>query len=157
MLRDNLGMHVLALDWSEIQIQGAARKDALLKASRLSQRNNKSKSQPIAQLHPHDHGSGGSLTYVSAQIEEKSLLSSINAWMGGGEHSVASATSRTPVLFVALHACGSLTPDILRAFVTAWKDHTISSSASWTPQGAVVVGCCYNMMRSAGESSMDLL
>ncbi|KAI0770455.1 methyltransferase domain-containing protein [Fomes fomentarius] len=152
MLRDNLGMHVLALDWSEIQIQGAARKDAP-KASRLSQRNNKSKSHPIAQLHPQDHGppsSGGSLTYVSAQIEEKSLLSSINAWMGcGGEHSVASATSRTPVLFVALHACGSLTPDILRAFVTAWRDHTISSSASWTPQGAVVVGCCYNMMRSA--------
>ncbi|KAF7365455.1 Methyltranfer-dom domain-containing protein [Mycena venus] len=49
-----------------------------------------------------------------------------------------------PVLLVALHACGSLTPDILRTFFIqqdAPKDRRL-----WTPVGVIAVGCCYNLL-----------
>ena len=87
-------------------------------------------------------------------INEASLLSSTSAWLcrDDGTHCTPEDTP-TPVLFVALHACGSLTPDILRAFIAAAKsaDNGPPASSHWAPRGAVVVGCCYNMMKPEGE------
>lgn len=54
-----------------------------------------------------------------------------------------------PVLFVTLHACGSLTTTVLRKVL----DHRRTSSAkerSWFVAAAVVVGCCYNLMVQEG-------
>ena len=57
-----------------------------------------------------------------------------------------------PVLFVALHACGSLTPDILRAFLLA----STQPPAAWKPFGVVAVGCCYNLMNPTGANSRQM-
>ncbi|RPD54680.1 hypothetical protein L227DRAFT_482771, partial [Lentinus tigrinus ALCF2SS1-6] len=174
-LRDRLGVHVLALDWSDIQTQGAARKDAS-KSSRRSRQ----KGQTAEQIGTSDalsnegsnsnNTSQGSLTYVTTCIDKESLLSSTQAWLGNaGPSGLQSASlpthqstlsheaSATHVLLVGLHACGSLTLDILRAFVAAatrsLRTGTSASPepASWIPQGAVIVGCCYNMMRPEGK------
>ncbi|PPQ81274.1 hypothetical protein CVT25_015058 [Psilocybe cyanescens] len=68
-------------------------------------------------------------------ISPASLLKTVDDWVGSYEHPV-------PVLFVALHACGSLTPDILRAYIHA----THHPNPAWHPAGLVAVGCCYNLM-----------
>ncbi len=100
----------------------------------------------------------GSLTYVTTSIDSDSLVSSTKAWLEDTPPSNADPVHTpapvTPVLFVALHACGSLTPDILRAFASARKptSSVTSTPATWMPQGAIIVGCCYNMMRSEGWS-----
>lgn len=64
------------------------------------------------------------------------------------------------MVYVALHACGSLTPSILRAILRGIKesvsrDKQNDGSAKClhraTVCGAVVVGCCYNLMEGSGE------
>ncbi|KAI0754664.1 methyltransferase domain-containing protein [Daedaleopsis nitida] len=162
-LRDQLGLHVLALDWSDVQTRGAARKDAAKTGSRSKRAGtgNAQRSHPLEETeHSEVVSVAGSLTYVTTTIDQASLLSSTSTWISGSEATdsensnnghpppvtdAPATPSPTPVLFVALHACGSLTPDILRAFVAARK--ACALTAPWTPQGAVVVGCCYNMLR----------
>ena len=61
---------------------------------------------------------------------------------------VADSAQPVPVLLVALHACGSLTPDILRSFMSSVK----TPRPSWYPIGVVAVGCCYNLMTPGGPS-----
>lgn len=77
----------------------------------------------------------------------------------------------TAVLLVALHACGSLTPSILRAFLSAQRHPNrpqgqVSSDPNkpkvaalqdpaqrnWIPAGLVLVGCCYNLLEPSGKS-----
>ena len=152
-LRDQLLFHVLALDWSDVQTQGAARREA-------SNMNRKPTQGRRAEA---DHCAGrplanGSLTYLTTRIDPGSLLASTNAWLEDISLSNYAATVHapvqvTPVLFVALHACGSLTLDILRAFASANRSNPSTPSSfqiPWDPQGAIIVGCCYNMMRSEG-------
>lgn len=71
-------------------------------------------------------------------INPTSLLDVVNEWIQPEPESDVVV----PVLFVALHACGSLTPDILRAFLLASRQ----PPATWKPFGVVAVGCCYNLM-----------
>ncbi|KAH9480556.1 hypothetical protein JR316_0007156 [Psilocybe cubensis] len=68
-------------------------------------------------------------------ISPESLLKALDDWVGPRPNPV-------PVLFVALHACGSLTPDILRAYIHA----THNPNTNWRTAGLVAVGCCYNLM-----------
>ncbi|KAI1793224.1 hypothetical protein LXA43DRAFT_885717 [Ganoderma leucocontextum] len=157
VLRDQLGLHVLALDSSEVQTQGAARRDASKMTRRAAQRRrveaDDSARKQASRIEQSCAGvTNGSLTYVTTIIDPDSLVSSTKAWLednspwSAGIHAPAQVT---PVLFVALHACGSLTPDILRAFVSVRKpDPSLAStSTTWMPQGVVIVGCCYNMIR----------
>lgn len=158
-LRDQLHLHVLALDWSDVQTQGAARREASklsCKGTRRRSENDNSadkSASSIGQSCP--PVTNGSLTYITTSIDPESLVSSTKGWLEDispvADHVPAQAT---PVLFVALHACGSLTPDILRAFASVRKPNSSAPSAptTWMPQGAIVVGCCYNMMRSEGWS-----
>ncbi|KAI0671036.1 methyltransferase domain-containing protein [Trametes maxima] len=159
MLRDTLGLHILALDFSDVQTQGAAKRDAP-KGKRGSRPIGPESDSPGR--HTTDHttteppqevnGTRGSLTYVTTKIDADTLLQSTHSWVQG-EKRVTPAQAQeatggqgpTPVLFVALHACGSLTPDILRAFAASRRAQL--HGGDWTPQGAVVVGCCYNMLR----------
>lgn len=65
----------------------------------------------------------------------------------GGVHGPAAGAARSPrVILVGLHACGDLTPALLRAFL------------NWPAAAAVVsLGCCYNLLSEeavpAGGSS----
>lgn len=102
----------------------------------------------------------GSLTYVTTAIDADTLRESTHSWMeregvtgsvGGTPINAQDRVERgpTPVLFVALHACGSLTPNILRAFAAEARSGK-TDAAAWTPRAAVIVGCCYNMLRPEG-------
>ncbi|KAF8195513.1 methyltransferase domain-containing protein [Pholiota molesta] len=119
--------HVLALDADEAQTAGA---------QKWERRVLQGVEPPIA--------------HRTVLIGEGTLLRAVDEWIdeeGGGKGTAAEengARAPVPVLFVALHACGSLTPDVLRAF-TAARQRTSPASA-WYPAAAVVVGCCYNLM-----------
>lgn len=101
----------------------------------------------------------GSLTYKTVDITQESLLISTDDWMSRSrsiplrqpssveEKELATA----PVLMVALHACGSLTLDICRALASRIKDKgPVAGSETWRPRAAVIVGCCYNLLRPEG-------
>ena len=160
MLRDRMRLHVLALDWSQVQTDGASRKDES-KASRRArwkQVTNVPTANDVSRDITHrlvDEGcqqllTEGSLTYVTADIDANTLLEATRSWVIGRlrHPTPPDSISVVPTLFIALHACGSLTLDILRAFVSAAKAEV--QTTGWVPQGAVVVGCCYNMLRQEG-------
>ncbi|KAF9651567.1 hypothetical protein BDM02DRAFT_3138676 [Thelephora ganbajun] len=122
-----LGMHVLALDASDTQAKGAERQGSYSKSS----------------------NDRGSLTYQTAKITPSTLLQLVDEWIIDLSHSTAE--SHLPsVVFVALHACGSFTTDILRTSVSAI--HGNGERRSWSLKAAIVVGCCYNMMEGKGWS-----
>ena len=85
-------------------------------------------------------------------ITPSSLLDSVDAWVKEGEN----REEPVPVLFVALHACGSLTPDMLRAFLSSLKTQHVDGRA-WYPLSIVTVGCCYNLMYPEGMASCLLI
>lgn len=115
-------MHVLALDSSDTQAKGAERQGSYHKLS----------------------DDQGSLTYRVAKITPSSLLRSVDKWIT--DISPPTVELHPPsVLFVALHACGSLATDILRATVSAMNGKD-TDKRSWSLRAAFVVGCCYNMM-----------
>ncbi|KAI0366944.1 hypothetical protein BV20DRAFT_971250 [Pilatotrama ljubarskyi] len=163
MLRDRFRLHILALDFSDVQAQGAAKREA---TRRKSKRPLKGPPRGGPDVHLTDHATAlraqcgddisedghGSLTYVTAKINADTLCQSTRDWVESRRAAIASCPpdgsseqDSMPVIFVALHACGSLTPDIFRAFTVARKAN--SSGTSWTPRAAVIVGCCYNMLR----------
>ncbi|KJA14311.1 hypothetical protein HYPSUDRAFT_49294 [Hypholoma sublateritium FD-334 SS-4] len=80
------------------------------------------------------------IVHRTVLVEPGPLLAAVDAWLADDP-----ADAQAPVLFVALHACGSLTPDILRAFAAA----RTAPRAAWAPAGVVAVGCCYNLMDPA--------
>jgi len=113
------------------------------------------------------HSHMGSLTHQTICINPHTLESSIHDWLLSGEanqmaRSVigelhdgierhAPQVKPVPVMMVALHACGSLTPDILRAFLSNHRRPSASDVRVWAAQALVVVGCCYNLMVPEGE------
>ena len=119
-------MHVLALDASDTQAKGAERQGSYNKS-------------------PSDQGS---LTYRIGNITPTTLLQSVDKWIADLSPLAAEARA-TSVLFVALHACGSLTPDILRTSVSAMHKRGMGRR-DWFLKAAIVVGCCYNMMEGKG-------
>lgn len=116
------------------------------------------------------HSRTGSLTHQTICINPRTLESSIHDWfLSGEDNQIAGCTNmigdllvdrterRTPedkpvpVMMVALHACGSLTPDVLRVFLSNYRRPSAPGIRIWTAQALVVVGCCYNLMASEGE------
>ncbi|KIK95803.1 hypothetical protein PAXRUDRAFT_354511 [Paxillus rubicundulus Ve08.2h10] len=103
----------------------------------------------------------GSLTHRTVHINARTLGKSVTDWLlaespeiknRDDNRSIGASPNRpehVPVMFVALHACGSLTVDVLRTFLSF---HHRTSSVSnvveteWQPHSLVVVGCCYNLM-----------
>ncbi|KAG6900390.1 hypothetical protein C0993_011378 [Termitomyces sp. T159_Od127] len=76
------------------------------------------------------------ITHRTVHLTPATLVSAIDAW-------VPPCATPVPVLLVALHACGSLTPDLFRAVLSLPENH------SWYPAAVVAVGCCYNLMHPA--------
>ncbi|KAH7913428.1 methyltransferase domain-containing protein [Hygrophoropsis aurantiaca] len=179
------GLHVLALDFNEIQTSGAERWKAK-SATRKNRREKTQTDQNVTLEGQNDDENNlkltrsfkivnqipgvnnteftqslkGSLTHKTIHITPQSLDLSIQDWLlsDGPEASaeqdnvpyphVDPVLDLTPVLFVALHACGSLTLDILRTFLSK---HAISTNQEqtrsiWNAHSLFVVGCCYNLM-----------
>lgn len=169
-LRDGLGLHVLALDWSDVQTKGAARKE------KITTRKREQAPSTAADVDTGECGDSsmgrrhaanvreqrnGSLTYKTLKITSDTLFDAVDEWISSEAHTVQRAAEcgtscrhldtifgPTPVLFVALHACGSLTPNILRTFVNNVQDS--GNTRVWLPRAAVIIGCCYNLLESAG-------
>ncbi|KAJ7645648.1 methyltransferase domain-containing protein [Mycena polygramma] len=108
-LQSHLGTtHLLALDSSEIQTRGAQRWEERT-------------------------GIIGSITQKTIHITPTTLCDSIDEWIGAQE---ATEANPAPVLLVALHACGSLTPDILRTFFIQ-RNASKDRRPLWTPIGMI--------------------
>lgn len=119
--------HVLALDSDQWQTRGSqVWEERVARAS-----GNDKPSTPI--LHKTIH------------ITPDTLIPAVDDWV----HETLDRIDDDPdpVLFLALHACGSLTPDILRACVNSAR----RKKATWRMAGAVVVGCCYNLIKPTGK------
>ena len=74
------------------------------------------------------------LRHLVMQLDEQNIVAFLQEWpekAGNG-------------LVVALHACGDLTVDVLRALVKA-------AAGNARIKGAVIVGCCYNLMTSRSQ------
>jgi hypothetical protein len=100
------------------------------------------KPSPCSRPTPKDRTSPrGSITYRTTHITPATLLACIDDWVRD-----APAGDALSIVLVGLHACGSLTTDILSAFLASRR----RASAKWRAVGAVVVGCCYNLMREGG-------
>ncbi|PPQ63466.1 hypothetical protein CVT24_004998 [Panaeolus cyanescens] len=78
-------------------------------------------------------------------ITTDNLLAIIDEWVSEKQPSERASSSPVPVLLIGLHACGSLTPDILRAYLSSSRKQDRHSL--WYSSAVVAVGCCYNLMR----------
>lgn len=93
----------------------------------------------------------GSLTYQTLEITSESLLEATSTWVKAEHHGdPPSAQEPLPILLVALHACGSLTLDIFRALSSRLRHQTTGDESQWKPAAAILVGCCYNLLREPG-------
>ncbi|KAF7422939.1 hypothetical protein PC9H_011103 [Pleurotus ostreatus] len=135
--------HVLALDADRSQTKGAEIREQKIMGKKFRR-------------HPSDDDSNaieaGTITHQTVHVDAHSLAEVIDSWVSGLPE--PKSLSPIPVLLVALHACGSLTPDTLRAFIGA-KDgdgtariNGVSTGKTWYFAAAVVVGCCYNLLRA---------
>lgn len=114
-----LDLHVLAIDWSASQKSGAERLDEVLAKARLA---------PVK----------GSLTHEVCSLDAEGVADALRRWPPRqAESPVAPPPPPSPPssLLVALHACGDLTPDAIKAFI----------SVNQADAKAVFVGCCYNL------------
>ncbi|TCD62344.1 hypothetical protein EIP91_007042 [Steccherinum ochraceum] len=143
-LRDRLHFDVLALDWSDVQYRGAVKKENP-KGRKRTAPSTLAASAELLPVHRN-----GSLDYKTVDINSTTLLRATTDWLEStnsdlGPRGGAEQQASLPVLLVALHACGSLTLDIFRALTQQLKLN--SAQSVWTPRLAVIVGCCYNMLR----------
>lgn len=149
------GLHVLALDNNENQTSGANDwkiKDALRRAHE-QRRNNAQRHASTAspdvnacpsQTTPSSHRKG-SLTHRTVHIQPTSLEAAIQDWLlSSASNTFASTRDPIPIMFVALHACGSLTIDVLRTFLS--HHNKVECERWWEPHSLVIVGCCYNLI-----------
>jgi len=131
---------ILAIDADEQQTLGAQRFEARV-------------------FHGKSKSGARRITHKILLINPDNLLQAIDEWVREEAQSVSSQDAEPKpqielpqILFVALHACGSLTIDVLRAYVAAVRQRRTTTAAAhlWTPAGVVAVGCCYNLMRDGG-------
>ncbi|CAE6523166.1 unnamed protein product [Rhizoctonia solani] len=145
-LAEHPGTHVLALDGDEGQTEGATlRSKGLSHAERQRARNRKGYStdeRDTSSLVP-------PVTHRTLFITSDSLLHAVDEWI----EDLDDPEIPRPVLVTGLHACGSLTPAVLRCFIDlcARPNRETCGKRKWTPAALALVGCCYNLMRSSGD------
>lgn len=150
---------MLALDNNENQTSGANRWTTKEAARKLNRKHRSSSHTP-------NGARKGSLTHRTVHVCPRTLEESIADWLSDpsgiqrhdvpGIHHSPTRTEPVPVLMVALHACGSLTVDVLRTFLSdrARAPQAKGVGCAWKPHSLVVVGCCYNLMSSSGTPSI---
>jgi len=163
-------MNVLALDSSEVQTKGAERRrdNIQIKKAKAEAKGTRTAHSPIDPDGEFGISSPGlnsifaprrtgTLTHEMIHIDPQTLNTSVTHWISGLSSSSPVSSSPTPVVLVALHACGTLTPDILRCFLSC-RNHIPSPQScdqrSWYPAALMVVGCCYNLMSPSSGMSI---
>jgi hypothetical protein len=115
-MAEHLDVNVLGIDGNVVQTDGAQKWSDGRRGRKKKRGTTKSE---------------GKVDYITAHVTTQSLIEAVDQWIGPDES--------TDVVLVALHACGSLTPSIIRACFA-------STPSRWKFVGAVVVGCCYNLL-----------
>ncbi|GAA5830005.1 hypothetical protein JCM11251_006842 [Rhodosporidiobolus azoricus] len=121
-----LNLHTLAIDWSSSQAAGAAKLDEI---------------RSKAELGPTE----GSLVHEVESLDEEGVGRALARWPPPPKEEEGAGKERAPPsLLVALHACGDLTPDAIKAFI---RSDTEQGGAGGRREGAraIFVGCCYNL------------
>lgn len=154
-------MNVLALDFSEVQTKGAERRGGNIEKKRAKAAAKKTASDTLDPgISSPDLNSvvgpsrTGTLTHEMIHINPQTLNSCVTRWISSMSSSSSVSSSPTPVVLVALHACGTLTPDILRCFLSYCDHMPFPQSRRWYPAGLAVVGCCYNLMSPSSGMSV---
>ncbi|KAG9081127.1 hypothetical protein FS749_007824 [Ceratobasidium sp. UAMH 11750] len=131
------GTRVLALDGDESQTEGAAlRGQGLSHAQRQQVRKGGGIEQDQLQQ---------AVTHRTLFITSDSLSRAVEEWILALD---LDPNVVTDVLVTGLHACGSLTPAVLRCFVDLMRGGT---GRTWRPSALALVGCCYNLMRDPND------
>ncbi|CAE6391222.1 unnamed protein product [Rhizoctonia solani] len=147
-LAGHTGTRVLALDGDKGQTEGATlRGKGLSHAERQRARNregtlpDEENADPVAPP----------VTHRTLFITSDSLLHAIDEWIERLD--VDQGTTPCPVLITGLHACGSLTPAVLRCFIDLCTrfGQEVANKRRWAPVGLALVGCCYNLMHNSGD------
>jgi hypothetical protein len=140
-----VGMEVLALEYNEIQLKGARRRD-------------KNSPKPPSIKGDGEEQLRGSIVYRRVWISTESLANEIDLWISQQLSRPPSIAAHPPypIMFTGLHTCGSLTSTVLRSFVQLSLDERILDR-SWYPHSLVLVGCCYNLIPPSGLSEYLLL
>lgn len=141
----NKAFEVLALESDEEQLMGASKRQQQQQAMEASSSSSR----------------GGSVTYKSLFVSDtQSLENAVDEWLSSdSDRSNVNDESRrrqeipVPVAFTGLHACGSLTPTLLRAFTTFASRKERRGAQRWCSDSLALVGCCYNLLHPAGMSS----
>lgn len=180
---ENSRVTLLALDSDDAQTSGAERWVRKVRNFERKKKESKQCRQPF-RFHLEDRsgvaingersgdgclcessGKDRRITHKTIHITPSTLLSSIDEWISsetepfGSQHQAVRGPvteEPVPVFLVGLHACGSLTPDIIRAFLSSYMEapsNTIGRQRSWIPAGILVVGCCYNLLAPSGKHS----
>jgi len=150
-----LDLHVLALDNNENQTSGANRWTTKEAARKLKSKQRSDSQTP-------NGARKESLTHRTLHVCPRTLEESIADWLTDPPaiqqcdhpdiHHSPTRPEPVPVMMVALHACGSLTVDVLRTFLSdrARAPQAKGVKRLWRPHSLVVVGCCYNLMSPSG-------
>ncbi|KAG9051709.1 hypothetical protein FS837_000099 [Tulasnella sp. UAMH 9824] len=152
-----LSFELLALDSNEDQVEGAKKRQQELErwqkkvfgrrktsVAKETSPDGPSAASPDTQAEVQS-SRPGSVTQATVFVDKDALPAAIDQWIKDQMPS----TSETPVIIVGLHACGSLTPAVLRSFVSLYhtqKEEQLSPRA-WRCAGLALVGCCYNRIR----------
>ncbi|EKM49629.1 uncharacterized protein PHACADRAFT_106493 [Phanerochaete carnosa HHB-10118-sp] len=153
-LRDDCNISVLAVDWSSVQEEGAARREQDAKRAQGKRKKVEGENGQASSVSLDDTTTR--LAYKKIVITADSLVTVTKEWTTKQSQrdfahtSTEDSASNTPVILVALHACGSLTLDVLRAFVRQLRAAQ-EGEISWRPAAGLVVGCCYNLLRQEGK------
>lgn len=144
-------LHVLALDSSSHQSHGAEKrfmqtsKNTAASKGSLTFRTTWLGQSPSRQSHPGKH--------LNQTTENDTFEECIGKWLSdsGCTGTKGKPSEPTAVVLVSLHACGSLTPTILRYGLAHGRTHNPNNS--WFTAAVVVVGCCYNLLEIDGKET----
>lgn len=157
-LAEKPGTRVLALDGDEGQTEGAALRSKGLSHAERQRARVRSGEQAVDGGECQVSSAHPPVTHRTLFITSESLLGAIDEWVSGLELDRKGGKTY-PVLVTGLHACGSLTPAVLRCFLDLCvgsgrkgDGEEGSGGRMWRPGALVLVGCCYNLMRNSGES-----
>lgn len=150
----NSAMEVLALESDQQQLDGA-RKRAFVREARRNRDEGGigASAAPVAPVtfrHAHISNTGSLKAVVDDWVITTSPPTSAAGPDGGAQEQARPAH----VIFTGLHACGSLTPAVLRAFTDlANSNADRAPRGPWHPSALALVGCCYNLLQPFGESA----
>lgn len=136
-LAASVGLDVLALDSSDHQVQGAQKRE-----DQLRWWQDKKAGKKVQEEVESTTASMGTISRDIVWVDSDNLPRAIDKWVA--TCTTDEAMRPLPVIILGLHACGSLTPAVLRSFTSTIKSN---HHGNWRTSGLALVGCCYNKIR----------